>query len=123
MPVAATQKMIVCPYPFCNSRVWFGRRFLTRAAVIVAEGERVRMEGRVRRFSRACAPLRPGMCAGSGLPRRGANVVRKRWVTNPGDPAGAAGAVSGGPADGEGSAPLAGGSAAGDRSDAGGGRG
>ena len=53
---------------------------------------------------------------------RGANVVRKRSVTNPGDPAGAAGAVSGGPADREGSVPLAGGSAAGDGSDAVGGR-
>ena len=53
---------------------------------------------------------------------RGANVVRKRSVTNPGDPAGAAGAVSGRPADGEGSVPLAGGSAAGDGSDAVGGR-
>ncbi len=53
---------------------------------------------------------------------RGANVVRKRSVTNPGEPAGAAGAVSGGPADGEGSVPLAGGSAAGDGSDAVGGR-
>ena len=53
---------------------------------------------------------------------RGANVVRKRSVTNPGDPAGAAGAVSGGPADGEGSVPLAAGSAAGDGSDAVGGR-
>ena len=48
--------------------------------------------------------------------------MRKRSVTNPGDPAGAAGAVSGGPADGEGSVPLAGGSAAGDGSDAVGGR-
>src|SRR6478672_6643984 len=62
------------------------------------------------------------MCAGSGLPMRGANVVRKRSVTNPGDPAGAAGAVSGRPADREGSVPLAGGSAAGDGSDAVGGR-
>ena len=53
---------------------------------------------------------------------RGANVVRKRSVTNPGDPAGAARAVSGGPADGAGSVPLAGGSAAGDGSDAVGGR-
>ena len=53
---------------------------------------------------------------------RGANVVRKRSVTNPGDPAGAAGAVSGGPADGEGSVPLTGGSAAGNGSDAAGGR-
>jgi Nitrate and nitrite sensing len=53
---------------------------------------------------------------------RGANVVRKRSVTNPGDPAGAAGAVSGGPADGEGSVPLTGGSAAGNGSDAVGGR-
>ena len=49
---------------------------------------------------------------------RGANVVRKRSVTNPGDPASAAGAVPGGPADGEGSVPLAAGSAAGDGSDA-----
>ena len=55
MPVAATQKMIIWPYPFCNARVWLGRPFLTRAAVIVAEGKRVRMEGGVRRFSRACA--------------------------------------------------------------------
>src|SRR6476659_2494393 len=62
------------------------------------------------------------MCAGSGLPMRGANVVRKRSVTNPGDPAGAAGAVSGGPVEGEGSVPLAAGSAAGDGSDAFGGR-
>jgi hypothetical protein len=53
---------------------------------------------------------------------RGANVVRKRSVANPGDPAGAAGAVSGGPADGAGSVPLAGGSAAGDGSAAVGGR-
>src|SRR5271169_3846152 len=58
------------------------------------------------------------MCAGSGLPMRGANVVRKRSVTNPDDLAGAAGAVSGGPADGAGSVPLAGGSAAGDGWDA-----
>jgi hypothetical protein len=49
MPVAATQKMTICPYPFCNARVWLGRPFLTRAAVIVAEGKRVRMEGGVRR--------------------------------------------------------------------------
>jgi signal transduction histidine kinase len=48
--------------------------------------------------------------------------VRRRSVTNPGDPAGAAGAVSEGPADREGSVPLAGGSAAGDGSDAVGGR-
>jgi signal transduction histidine kinase len=48
--------------------------------------------------------------------------VRRRSVTNPGDPAGAAGAVSGGPADAEGSVPLAGGSAAGRGSDAVGGR-
>src|ERR1700756_5790687 len=61
------------------------------------------------------------MCAGSGLPMRGANVVRKRSLTNPGDPAGAAGAVSGGSADGEGSVPLAGGRAAGDSPDAAGG--
>jgi signal transduction histidine kinase len=44
--------------------------------------------------------------------------VRRRSVTNPGDPAGAAGAVSGGTADGAGSVPFAGGSAAGDGSDA-----
>src|SRR5690348_17975485 len=62
------------------------------------------------------------MCAGSGLPMRGANVVRKRSVTNPGDPAGAAGAVSGGSADGEGSVPLVGGRAAGGSPDAVGGR-
>jgi hypothetical protein len=48
--------------------------------------------------------------------------VRKRSVTNPGDPAGAAGAVSGGPPDGTGSVPLAGGSAQGYGSDAVGGR-
>src|SRR5689334_16058825 len=62
------------------------------------------------------------MCAGSGLPMRGANVVRKRSVTNPRNLAGAAGAVSGRPADGEGSMPRAAGSAAGDGSDAVGGR-
>jgi hypothetical protein len=48
--------------------------------------------------------------------------VRRRSVTNPGDPAGAAGAVSEGPADREGSVPLAGGTAAGHGSDAVGGR-
>ena len=48
--------------------------------------------------------------------------MRKRSVTNPGDPAGASGAVSEGPADREGSVPLAGGTAAGDGSDAAGGR-
>jgi signal transduction histidine kinase len=53
---------------------------------------------------------------------RGAKVVRRRSVTNPGDRAGAAGTVSAGPADGEGSALLAGGSAAGRGSDAVGGR-
>jgi signal transduction histidine kinase len=53
---------------------------------------------------------------------RGANVVRKRSVTIPGAQAGAAGAVNGGPADGQGSVPLASGSAAGDGSDAAGGR-
>jgi signal transduction histidine kinase len=44
--------------------------------------------------------------------------VRRRSVTNPGDPSEAAGAVSGGPADGEGSVPLAGGRTSGDGSDA-----
>ena len=53
---------------------------------------------------------------------RGANVVRKRSVTNPGGPADAAGAVSGGLSDWEGSVPRAGGSAASDGSDAVGGR-
>ena len=48
--------------------------------------------------------------------------MRKRSVTNPGGPTGVAGAVSGGPADGEGSVPLAAGSAAGDGSAAVGGR-
>ena len=48
--------------------------------------------------------------------------MRKRSVTNPGDPAGAAGAVSGGLADGAGSVPLAGGIGASDGSDAVGGR-
>ena len=38
--------------------------------------------------------------------------MRKRSVTNPGDPTGAAGGVSGGPADEAGSVPVAGGSAA-----------
>lgn len=45
---------------------------------------------------------------------RGANVVRRRSVTNPGDTTGATGAVNGGQADGGGSGLLAGGSAAGD---------
>ena len=47
---------------------------------------------------------------------RGANVVRRRSVTNPGETAGATGAVNGGQADGGGSGLLAGGSAAGDPS-------
>ena len=48
--------------------------------------------------------------------------MRKRSVTNLGDPAGVAEAVSGGPADGERSVPLAGGTAAADGSDVVGGR-
>src|SRR5580704_13505740 len=106
--------MIICPYPFCNARVWPGR--------LVDPSSGDRCEGKEGTYGGRHAPLQPGMCAGSGLPMRGANVVRKRPVTNPGDPAGAAGAVSGGPADGEGSVPRAGGSAAGDRSDVAGGR-
>src|SRR5271165_650828 len=100
--------------PFCNARVWLGR--------LVDPSSGDRCEGKEGAYGGRLAPLEPGMCAGSGLPMRGANVVRKRSVTNPGDPAGAARAVSGGPADGEGSVPLAGGSAAGDGSDAVGGR-
>src|SRR5271166_6901972 len=100
--------------PFCNARVWLGR--------LVDRSSGDRCEGKEGAYGERLAPLQPGMCAGSGLPMRGANVVRKRSVTNPGDLAGAARAVSGGPADGEGSVPLAGGSAAGDGSDAVGGR-
>src|SRR5271169_266006 len=92
----------------CNARVWLGR--------LVDPSSGDRCEGKEGAYGGRLAPLEPGMCADSGLPMRGANVVRKRSVTNPGDPAGAAGAVSGGPADGEGSVPLAGGSAAGDGS-------
>src|SRR2546421_1004736 len=106
--------MIICPYPFCNARVWLGR--------LVDPSSGDRCEGKEGTYGGRLAPLQPGMCAGSGLPMRGANVVRKRSVTNPGDPAGAAGAVSGGPADGEGSVPPAGGRAASDGSDAVGGR-
>src|SRR5947207_7701035 len=113
-PVAAAQKMIICPYPFCNVRVWLGR------PVVPSSGDRC--EGKEGTYGGRLAPLQPDLCAGAGLPMRGANVVRKRSVTNPGDPAGAAGAVSGGPADGEGSVPPAGGRAAGDGSDAVGGR-
>src|SRR6185437_6841554 len=109
-PVSATEKMIICSYPFCNARVWLGR--------LVDPSSGDRCEGKEGAYGRRLVPFQPGMCAGSGLPMRGANVVRKRSVTNPGDPAGAAGAVSGGPADWEGSVPLAGGSAAGDGSDA-----
>src|ERR1700722_12117965 len=47
---------------------------------------------------------------------RGANVVRRRSVTNPGETADTTGAVNGGQADGGGSELLAGGSAAGDGS-------
>src|ERR1700722_9096584 len=104
--------MIICPYPFCNARVWLGR--------LVDPSSGDRCEGEEGAYGGALAPPQPGMCAGSGLPMRGANVVRRRSVTNPGDPA--AGAVSGGPANGEGSVPLASGSAAGHGSDAGGGR-
>src|SRR6516165_3387973 len=114
MPVAATQKMIICPYPFCHAGVWLGR--------LVDPSSGDRCEGKEGAYGRRLAPLQPGICAGSGLPMRGANVVRKRSVTIPSDPAGAAGAVSGGPAEGEGSVPLAGGSAAVDGSDAVGGR-
>src|SRR5438876_8537592 len=45
---------------------------------------------------------------------RGANVVRRRSGTNPGETAGTTGAVNGGQADGGGSGLLAGGAAAGD---------
>src|SRR5271166_5529680 len=45
---------------------------------------------------------------------RGANVVRRRSVTNPGETAGGSGAVNGAQADGGGSGLIAGGSAAGD---------
>ena len=45
---------------------------------------------------------------------RGANVVRRRSVTNPGETAGGSGAVNGAQGDGGGSGLLAGGSAAGD---------
>src|SRR5689334_7127852 len=113
-PVAATQKMIICPYPFCNARVWLGR--------LIDPSSGDRCEGEEGAYGGRLAPLQPGMCAGSGLPMRGANVVRKRSVTNPGDPAGAAGAVNGGLADGEGLPRPAGGSAASDGSDAAGGR-
>jgi signal transduction histidine kinase len=47
---------------------------------------------------------------------RGANVVRRRSGTNPGETAGATGAVNGGQADGGGSGLLGGGAAAGDGS-------
>src|ERR1700692_519982 len=106
--------MIICTYPFCNARVWLSRP--------VDPSSADRCEGKECAYGGRLAPLQPGMCAGSGLPMRGANVVRKRSVTNPDDPAGAAGAVSGGPADGEGSVLLAGGSAAGDGSAASGGQ-
>src|SRR5580692_6717612 len=106
--------MIICHYPFCNARVWLG------CLLDPSSGDRC--EGKEGTYGRRLPPLQPGVCAGSGLPMRGANVVRKRSVTNPGDPAGAAGAVSGGPADGEGSVPRAGGSASGNGSDAVGGR-
>src|SRR5271169_2510171 len=104
-PVTATQKMIICPYPFCNARVWLGR--------LVDPSSGDRCEGKEGVYGGRLAPLQPGMCAGSGLPMRGAKVVRKRSVTNPGDQAGTAGAVSGRPADGAGPVPRAGGIAAG----------
>src|SRR5207253_10063962 len=47
---------------------------------------------------------------------RGASVVRRRSGTNPGETAGATGAVNGGQADGGSSGLLAGGAAAGDGS-------
>src|ERR1700749_20566 len=106
--------MIICPYPFCKARVWLGR--------LIDPSSGDRCEGKEGAYGGRLAPLQPGMCAGSDLPMRGANVVRKRSVTNPGDPAGAAGAVNGGLADGEGLLRPAGGSAASDGSDAVGGR-
>ena len=57
--MAATQKMIICLYPFCNARD--SAAFLTRAAAIVAK-ERVLMEGGLRRFSRACALAQACRC-------------------------------------------------------------
>jgi len=63
-------------------------------------------------------PFQPGMCAGSGLPMRGANVVRKRSVTNPGEPSWRGrGRQREGQPTGRVRCPLAGGSAAGDGSD------
>src|SRR3954465_1812497 len=81
---------------------------LARAAVIVAKRKK-------RCVWRAACAASADMRAGLVLPMRGANVVRKRSVANPGNPAGAA--VSGG-LTGEGPVPPAGGSAAGGGPDA-----
>src|SRR5580700_3998718 len=68
--------MIICPYPFCNARMWLGR--------LVDPSNCDRCEGKEGGYGGRLAPLQPGTRAGSGLPMRGANVVRKRSVTNPG---------------------------------------
>src|SRR5580700_4974504 len=68
--------MIICPYPFCNARMWLGR--------LLDPSNCDRCEGKEGGYGGRLAPLQPGTRAGSGLPMRGANVVRKRSVTNPG---------------------------------------
>jgi len=97
--------MIICSYPFCDARVWLGR--------LVDPSSGDRCGGKEDAYEGRLAPFEPGVCAGSDLPMRGANLVRKRSVTNPGSPGGAAGSVSGGPADGESLVPPVGGSVAG----------
>src|SRR5579859_4662181 len=106
--------MIICPYPFCNARVWLGR--------LVDPSSGDRCEGKEGAYGGRLAPFESAVCAGSDLPMRGANLVRKRSVTNPDGPVGAVGAVSAEPADGDGSVPLAGERAADGGSDAAGGR-
>src|ERR1700751_2117310 len=78
-------------------------RFVTRdcgLGRLVDPSNGDRCGGKEGAYGGRLTPLQPGMCAGSGVPMRGANVVRRRSVTNPGDPASAAADVSGGPADG-----------------------
>jgi hypothetical protein len=50
--------MIICPYPFCNARVWLGR-LVDPSSGDRCEGKEVRMEGGLRRFSQHVRWLRP----------------------------------------------------------------
>src|SRR6185312_7377547 len=60
-PVAATQKMIICLYPFCDARVWPGR-LVDPSSGDRCEGKEDAYEGGLRRFSQTCALAQACLC-------------------------------------------------------------